>query len=277
MDERFIRQSFLGVESVNIHRHAKIAIIGLGGGGSHIAQQLAHIGIGDFLLIDPDVAKKKNHNRLVGAHFIHVLLRKLKVKVAKKMIKAINPFAKVTIVYKDWVEVAELLADCDIIIGCVDTFIARRDIEATARRFMIPYIDIGMDVHEEGDWYRITGQVILSMPGCACMQCMGFISEHDLAEEAGRYGAAGNRPQVIWPNGVLASTAVGLLIQLLTPWHQGKHQSLYIEYDGNMNVLGPSNKMPYIEKMDCPHYSSATGLGDPFLHIIKKKRTEEVD
>jgi hypothetical protein len=37
--------------------------------------------------------------------------------------------------------------------------------------------------------------------------------------EAEKYGAAGSRPQVVWPNGVLASTAVGLAVQLLTPWH----------------------------------------------------------
>lgn len=31
--------------------------------------------------------------------------------------------------------------------------------------------------------------------------------------EAQTYHAAGARPQVVWPNGVLASTAVGLVIQ----------------------------------------------------------------
>ena len=55
-------------------------------------------------------------------------------------------------------------------------------------------------------------------PGGPCLRCCGLITDKRLEQEAERYGAAGERPQVVWPNGVLASTAVGLLAQLLTPW-----------------------------------------------------------
>lgn len=54
---------------------------------------------------------------------------------------------------------------------------------------------------------RMSGQVIASIPGLPCMKCYGFLNESVFAEEAMRYGAAGVRPQVIWPNAVLASTA----------------------------------------------------------------------
>lgn len=46
---------------------------------------------------------------------------------------------------------------------------------------------------------------------------MGDFSDEAL-EEARNYVAAGGKPQVIWPNRVLASTAVGLFIQTVTPW-----------------------------------------------------------
>ena len=75
------------------------------------------------------------------------------------------------------------------------------------------YIDIGMDVHGEKPPV-IGGQVVLSSPGRLCMRCMGLLTEAKLAEEAARYGKAGSRPQVVWPNGVLASTAVGLGVEL---------------------------------------------------------------
>jgi hypothetical protein len=55
---------------------------------------------------------------------------------------------------------------------------------------------------------------------------MGFLTEEKLAEEAARYGKAGARPQVIWPNGVLASAAVGLGVELT--------------YDGNQGTLSRS-------------------------------------
>jgi molybdopterin-synthase adenylyltransferase len=78
------------------------------------------------------------------------------------------------------------------------------------------------------------------------------------------YGAAGARPQVIWPNGVLASVAVGIFVQLVTPW-QGNHQKLvYLEYDGNRQCIAESNRLQYVRDKACPHFSSLQDLGDPF-------------
>ena len=49
----FSRQSFLGQDSELILANTRAAIVGAGGGGSHIAQQLAHLGVGHIRLIDP--------------------------------------------------------------------------------------------------------------------------------------------------------------------------------------------------------------------------------
>jgi hypothetical protein len=80
------------------------------------------------------------------------------------------------------------------------------------RRYLMHYIDIGMDVHGEKPPV-IGGQIVLS-PGRLCMRRMGLLTEAKLAEEAARYGKEGSRPQVVWPNGVLASIAVGLGVEL---------------------------------------------------------------
>lgn len=60
------RQSFLGDKSDEILHRTRVGIVGLGGGGSHIAQQLAHVGIGNILLLDEDRIEDTNLNRLVG-------------------------------------------------------------------------------------------------------------------------------------------------------------------------------------------------------------------
>ena len=73
-----------------------------------------------------------------------------------------------------------------------------------------------MDVHDcKEKGFLISGQVILSMPGHPCMRCCGFITDERLKQEAERYGAAGARPQVVWPNGVLASTAAAGTVDAL--------------------------------------------------------------
>ncbi len=108
--------------------------------------------------------------------------------------------------------------------------IARNEIEAFTRRFMIPLIDIGMDVHSLGSEFLISGQVALSIPNQPCLRCMGLVTDAGMTQEANEYGMAGGRPQVVWPNGVLASTAVGFFVNLISPWHNTAHLPVLLEY-----------------------------------------------
>ena len=45
---RLDRQSFLGADSADVLDECRAATVGLGGGGSHVNQQLAHLGLGNF-------------------------------------------------------------------------------------------------------------------------------------------------------------------------------------------------------------------------------------
>ena len=60
------RQSFLGVDSDARLAAATVGLVGLGGGNSHVVQQLAHLGLGGFVLLDDDIITLTNLNRLVG-------------------------------------------------------------------------------------------------------------------------------------------------------------------------------------------------------------------
>ena len=258
------RQSFLGIASDRILSEVQVAIIGLCGGGSHVAQQLAHIGVGRFALCDPDVVEDSNLNRMVGASRSDARAARPKVDVVSERISAINPGARIAKAAKAWQAVAQQLRGSTAVFGCVDSFSERSQLEAMCRRFLIPYIDIGMDVTRSTTGYTISGQVIVSMPGYPCMRCLGFITDELLTAEAQQYGAAGGRPQVVWPNGVLASTAVGLFVSMLLPWHSQTEPPLFLEYDGNAGRLFPSNRLQLIASMGCRHYAGAVDLGDPF-------------
>jgi molybdopterin-synthase adenylyltransferase len=258
-----LRQSFLGADSEIVLGRSKAALVGLGGGGSHIAQQLAHIGLGNFLVIDPDFIEDTNLNRLVGATMEDVKLGTAKVDIAERVIKAVNPAAEVVKYLANWTEVTTELRDVDVIFACVDSISCRNELETFARRFLIPLIDIGMDVHESSGEFSISGQVMLSMPGKPCMRCMGLVSDEALAKEAARYGAAGGKPQVVWPNGTLASIAVGFFMRLSTPWETHKATPLLLEYDGDLQTVAPSNKLAYLPGY-CKHFDSLNDVGDPF-------------
>lgn len=259
------RQSFLGPNSESILRSLRIAIVGVGGGGSHVAQQLAHIGAGNILLLDHDRVEDTNLNRLVGATEEDVKRNALKVEIAKRLIRAIDSRTDVTGFDCLWQNAADVLHDCDVIFGCVDQFTERKQLEIAARRYLTPYIDIGMDVHEAAGRFIIAGQTYLSMPGQPCMSCLGLLPDEAIAREAAEYGAAGSRPQVIWPNGILASLAVGLMMQLVTPWFPGHNVTALLEYDGNSQTVTRSLKLDLLDEIRCPHFCSLQDLGDPFL------------
>src|SRR5579862_9997703 len=80
---RHERQSFLGNDIESILQAARPGIVGLGGGGSHIAQQLAHVGVGRFVLSDMDHYEDKNHNRTVGGLTSDIDNRTPKVRIAE--------------------------------------------------------------------------------------------------------------------------------------------------------------------------------------------------
>ena len=266
MSIRHPRQSFLGENSEEVLAQSRIGIIGLCGGGSHVCQQLAHIGIGRFVTADFDHVENPNLNRMVGSCPADAQSKRAKNEVMKELIHRINPNADVEIIGR-WQERGDLLRTCDIVIGCVDGFTARDELERFCRRFLIPYIDIGMDVHQVSSGYGISGQVALSMPGGHCLWCHGILTEERLAQEQRKYGAAGGKPQVIWPNGVLASIAVGHAVSLLLPWNTDLPLLSLIEYDGNRHLTRPGARLQFIKDTPCLHYGGEAGLGDPFFSM----------
>jgi molybdopterin-synthase adenylyltransferase len=261
---RHSRQSFLGETSEATIKNTAVAVIGLCGGGSHVSQQLAHIGVGKLVLVDSDFAEDSNRNRMVGLTHAEAQAQARKVEVIAARVAAVSPETELLKHDGSWNRALGLLKKVDFIFGCVDTMSARDELERFARRHRIPYIDVGMDVHGEEGRYFISGQVITSLPSQPCMRCMGFVNDAKLAAENARYGAAGGRPQVVWPNGVLASTAVGVFMALLNPWNDMTPPPLYIEYDGNRCTTAPSPKLAHLAPGLCRHMEGTEGEGDIF-------------
>ena len=271
VDRDFSRQSFLGAYAEKFLSELRVAIVGLGGGGSHVAQQLAHVGVGHYRLIDPDTIEASNLNRLVGATQADVDEGVAKIEIANRTVTGIRPWAQVKGAKARWQEADHLIRDAHVLFGCVDGYQQRDYLETAARRFEIPYIDIGMDVAEIGPQsFAVAGQMIMTLPGGPCMRCLGFLTPDKLAQEENRYGDAGINPQVVWTNGTLASLAVGAFIKLVTPWFESKERYTWLELDGNSQTVTPSQQPNYFpQHAVCPHHGGPDGLGDPFFDLQK--------
>ena len=269
----YSRQSFLGANCPLILGNAKIGLVGYGGGGSHYGQQFGHIGIGNFVVVDDDVIEESNRHRFVGSEPDDIDAddpsnSMAKVDIARRQILRGNPNAVVTALRCRWQDATNALAECDIIFGAVDSFAQRDELERFCRRNLIPYIDIGMVVTklDNGD-FAISGQVVQSLPGSHCLRCCNIVTDDRIADEADQYGDAGSEPQVIWPNGVLASTAVGFGVALLTPWCRSERRLRWLTYDGNVGTLTePKIVSEYLAGTSCPHHPECE-VGDPFADV----------
>ena len=261
------RQSFLGADSERILESCRVGIVGLSGGGSHIVQQLAHVGVMNYVVIDPKNMAAKHLHRLVGSAASDIVQETPKATIARRVISSIRPLANVKSFVGTWQEHQMWLRSCTAIFGCVDSFSEREQLDRFCRRFLIPFIDVGMDVFAFGDSYHISGQTVMSSPGHPCLRCMGIITEERLEKEAAEYGAAGSRAQVVWPNAVLASSAVGLFVNLVCPWHKLSSASAYLEYNGNTHSLNSSPRMEFA----ISHPVSALSVSRPWRPVVRSR------
>ena len=95
----------IGKEGIEKLQNAKVAIYGVGGVGSFVAEGLARSGIGNMVLIDNDVVSISNLNRQIHANI--ETIGKKKVEVMKERILKINPNAKINTYMADEIENGE--------------------------------------------------------------------------------------------------------------------------------------------------------------------------
>lgn len=162
----------------------RIGIVGLGGTGSVVAQQLSHLGIKNFLLIDPDILEESNLNRVVGAS--RKDLGESKVSITRNLIKNINPEANVEVV-KDSVlknSIAELLVDTDFTFSCTDSHGSRAVLNQLAYQYLVPIIDMGVIIAVQTQKIEnIAARTQLLAPGLACMVCGNLLDYEEVRRD----------------------------------------------------------------------------------------------
>ena len=141
VDSWFCRtELLLGSGSVDKLKNEKVAIFGLGGVGSFVAEGLARAGIGNFVLVDNDTVSVSNLNRQLIA--THDTIGKLKVDVEKDRILSINPVANVITCPEFFMPGNSSIIDSSItyIVDCIDTITAKIELVMQSQVLNIPII-----------------------------------------------------------------------------------------------------------------------------------------
>ena len=209
-----------GAAGQHILRASKVAVIGLGGVGSLVAEYLARLGVGNLVLIDPDEIESTNLSRVVGATRVDVEAGQLKTQIAVRHAREMAIDAMLAPIARDVARgsVAKVLRDCDFIFLAADSMRARLVVNALAHQYLIPAVQMGAKIRagEGGKLEDALCVVRHIRPGTGCLWCNGLIDPTQLAIEAKSdrerkeqaYGVREPNPSVITLNAVAAAHAV---------------------------------------------------------------------
>jgi len=267
--ERHDRQvRAFGAQGQSAVQGLTIAIVGLGGTGSIVAQQLAYLGACTFLLIDPDRIEATNLNRLAGAAPADV--GAFKVDIAARHITTINPLARCTTIVGDVLDddVASKLTNVDFVFGCTDSMASRALLNQLAYQYLIPCIDMGVGIGVlEGKIQYIAGRTQMLSPGLPCLVCTDKLDaelvrrELMTADQRRRdpyiVGAQIPQPAVISLNSTMSSVAITMFLATVTGVPSDARMVIY---DGIRGSLRPAAMTPRPHCIACS-YDGALARG----------------
>lgn len=249
-----------------------ISVVGAGGLGSHVVQQLLHLGVGRVIVVDPDVMAKVNLSRVVGGTYWDTILRRPKTRVAKRLARRLHSRTEVVQVRGSVTDAAIVrrLLDSDIVVGCTDNHWSRMVLNGLAFQYYVPVIDLGVELQSDG---ALGGRVTWLAPGAACLWCLGILDAERIRveqlppairahDEALGYirGIEEPAPAIVSINGVIASMGVTELLARTTGFAGAARPGLLLYRLANGDVRRVATK----PRLDCPTCSprGLLGVGD---------------
>lgn len=227
-----------GEKTVGLLNSLRVGVVGCSGTGSWVIEQLARLGVGELVLVNPDVVEHKNLNRIVNSTLADAEKKAPKVQALKAAIETMGTCTKVTARQENLFNLGVLreLATCDVLFGCVDSVDGRDLLNRLATFYAIPYFDLGvrLDANGRGSVDVACGSVHYLLPGGSSLLSRGVYTpdalraatlrrtnpkqfESELAEGYIK-GAKVDSPAVISVNGLCATLAVNNLLARLHPF-----------------------------------------------------------
>ncbi len=133
-------EMLVGKDALQKLNTCKVAVCGIGGVGSYVAEALARSGVGELLLIDSDTVALSNCNRQLIA--LHSTVGQEKTKVMQARIADIDPAVQVEAktLFLTAETDASLFDGCDYIVDAIDNVSAKIRLAQIAKEKGIPFI-----------------------------------------------------------------------------------------------------------------------------------------
>lgn len=177
-----------GQGTTSLMRKLTIGVVGCSGTGSLVLEQLARLGVGHLVLVDPDEVGEENLNRIIGATRADAKQHRAKVDVLHDHVRGIGLGTTVTAIKApaQSAEAVRALANSDVLFGCVDTSFGRYVLNRLAAYYNLPYFDLGVGLNADGSGGidHIAGAVHYLKPGGSSLLSRKAINYEQLKAEA---------------------------------------------------------------------------------------------
>ena len=267
--DRSIR--FFGHEGQERLATASVVVVGVGGLGTHVVQQLALLGVGKLTMVDDEELEESNRNRYVTARSTDPIPGSFKAHLGDRLICETNGGVEsVPLAVPLQSRAAfDSIVQADYVFGCLDDDVPRVILTELCAAYTKPYFDLASDILLEESAYG--GRVCVAWDGQGCLICLKQVDlqavQQGLAGEAARrdretiYGLPTSEleekgPSVVSINGVVASLAVTEFMLAVTGVRSEPKRHLI--YRGNLGIVTVDKTPPVA---DCYYCTELWGKG----------------
>lgn len=259
-----------------------VAVIGCSGTGGPVIDQLLRLGIGQLVLVDDDVVEPRNVNRIPYSTMEDGLGARAKVDVFEEMAQRTGLGTEVITHQQNlWDRDTVLsVAQCDVVIGCMDSLDGRYLLNTLATYYTLPYLDLGvcLDTHrapdKAGQIREACGTVHYLQPGQSSLMSRDVFNMQAVAaaglkrtdpdafegqlDEGYIKGVHEKQPAVISLNMFAASLAIMELLARIHPYREEPNA----QYASTEFSLASAELFPDKDPGPCPLLNDKVGLGD---------------
>ncbi len=255
-----------------------VGVVGAGGLGSPIAEQVARMGVASIAIVDDDLLDTpSNVRRVVGstASDLRATLPPPKVDVVARHIDGLGLVPPVRRIRADVREedAFRSLLDCDVVLAATDTHGSRATINELASVYLMPVIDVGVraGTKADGRLSNLVAEVRTLTPTTPCLWCREVVSaeviraenlprdqREELLEEGYLPQGLGEpAPSVVALTFLGASLATSALIALVSEEGEVAPSAFLVE-----SLLGFAREMKPTEPDPACRCQAQQGLGD---------------
>lgn len=174
-----------GRDTQAILSRLNVGIVGVGGTGSAVAEQLIRLGVGSCVLADGGLFEPSNLNRVYGSRLIDADIPKVKIIERLAADVGLNTRVKVIPQPISYCSVISQLRNCDVIFCCTDDEWGRSILTKFAIYYLVPVFDMGVKIDSQNGTIRsIQGRVTTLLPGSACLFCRDRITARRVRAES---------------------------------------------------------------------------------------------